>query len=74
MGLALLPEWVVGPDVRAGRVTKLPVDPVAATGDAGIWLLCALLNPPAKLRAFATALKAFIGTGPIWPHKAPGDI
>lgn len=70
MGLAFLPEWVIGPDVREGRLTKLPADPSSRSADAGIYILRALTNPPAKLRAFTTGLKELIGTVPIWSHDA----
>lgn len=72
IGIALLPEWVIGPDVFAGSVVKLPMEAVSPSGDAGIYVLRALAKPPAKLKVFITALKEHIGSVPIWSSNFSG--
>ncbi|MEW6256763.1 MAG: LysR family transcriptional regulator [Pseudomonadota bacterium] len=67
LGLALLPSWVVGPDVRAGTLVRLRLDgEVWNEAPSGIHLLRALPQPSAKVRAFTQALRAAIGHPPIW--------
>jgi len=68
MGIAILPEWVIGPDVREKRLVRLPFDPVAPEGDAGIHILRALAKPSPNLRVFLAAMRAHVGTPPIWSH------
>nr|WP_253950927.1 LysR family transcriptional regulator [Novosphingobium sp. SG751A] len=68
MGIALLPEWVIGPDVRAGLLQKLPHDVRPPEGDAGIYVLRALPKASARLAAFMAALRAHIGAPPVWAH------
>lgn len=67
MGLGLLPDWVVGSDVRAG--TLLRIDFAGQdwnARDTGIHLLRALPQPSTKVRAFTAALRAHIGSPPTW--------
>ncbi|MDE1149148.1 MAG: LysR family transcriptional regulator [Azospirillaceae bacterium] len=67
LGIALLPSWVAGPDVRVGQLTRLlPMGELWNTRVAGIHLLRALPQPSAKLKAFIDALKAHIGHPPRW--------
>ena len=67
MGVALLPDWVVGPDVRAGTLLRIALADEAHTDqDTGIYLLRALPRPSMKLRAFTAALRAEIGSPPVW--------
>lgn len=67
IGVALLPSWVAGPDVRDGLLTRVALDGESWNArDVGIYLLRALLQPSAKLKAFTTALRAHIGSPPIW--------
>lgn len=67
LGIAYLPDWVVGDDVRAGTLTVLmPERLEQPSSQTGIHLLRALPQPAAKLRAFIDALKAYIGSPPIW--------
>ncbi len=67
VGIALLASWVVGPDVRAGRLVRLrPGDEHWNDAPAGIYLLRALPQPSAKVRAFTEALRTSIGSPPIW--------
>lgn len=67
LGLGLLPDWVVGEDIRAG--TLVHVSPELSAGEhlqTGIHLLRVLAQPSAKLRTFIDALKTFVGAPPIW--------
>lgn len=67
LGIALLASWVVGPDVRAGRLVRLGLGGEPWNdGASGISLLRALPQPSAKLKAFTEALRAAIGSPPIW--------
>ncbi|ASG21301.1 LysR family transcriptional regulator [Nitrospirillum viridazoti] len=67
MGVAFLPSWVVGPDVRAGHLKRLALDGEPWARDPqGIFLLRALQEPSAKLRAFIDGLRSAIGTPPVW--------
>ncbi|MDQ0395582.1 LysR family transcriptional regulator [Labrys monachus] len=67
LGIALLPSWVVGPDVKAGRLVRLrPGNEPWNAAPAGIYLLRALPQPSAKLRAFTEALRTLIGSPPVW--------
>jgi DNA-binding transcriptional LysR family regulator len=66
-GIALLPDWVVGEDIRAGRLVHvLPRVSEAPRLQTGIHVLRALAQPAAKLRVFVEALEEFIGTPPVW--------
>lgn len=67
MGVALLPSWVAGPSVKAGDLVRLPLSGERWNAKpSGIYLLRALQAPPAKVKAFAQALKDHIGTPPCW--------
>lgn len=73
-GIALLPDWVVGPDIQAGELRRVDVpamNPAAVKAD--IHLLRAPVEPAAKLRVFVDALKRHIGTPPIWSVEAASD-
>ncbi|RRN63940.1 LysR family transcriptional regulator [Caulobacter sp. 602-1] len=66
-GVAFLPSWVAGPDVREGKLVRLQLDgePWNAR-PSGIYLLRALPEPSAKFRAFTYALRTAIGSPPVW--------
>jgi DNA-binding transcriptional LysR family regulator len=67
LGVGLLPDWVAGPDVRAGALVRLALEGEAWNArPAGVYLLRALQHPSAKLRAFTEALRAHIGAPPVW--------
>jgi DNA-binding transcriptional LysR family regulator len=67
MGIALLPDWVSGPDVRDHQLIRLPLDGEPwNTEPASIWLLRALAQPSARLRVITSALRDMIGTPPTW--------
>lgn len=67
MGIALLADWVVGPDVRAGALqcVRLAHEPWMDR-PAGIHLLRALSQPSAKLRVLTAALRQTIGSPAVW--------
>jgi DNA-binding transcriptional LysR family regulator len=71
MGIAYLPDWVVGPDVKAGHLVQLfpewSAQPQARTG---IYALRALRQPPARVTALLDGLRAFIGHPPGWALNA----
>jgi len=54
-GLAMLPNWVVGPDVIAGNLVHLFDEPEPE--DAPIQILRALPDAPPKLRVFIDAMR-----------------
>ncbi|POR52453.1 LysR family transcriptional regulator [Bosea psychrotolerans] len=67
LGIAFLSSWVVGPDVRSGKLVRLrPGDEPWNDAPDGIYLLRALPKPSAKVRAFAEALRTSIGSPPVW--------
>lgn len=67
LGIAFLSSWVVGPDVISGRLVRLRLDGEPWNdGPDGIYLLRALPQPSAKVRAFAETLRASIGSPPVW--------
>ncbi|MCS0503372.1 LysR family transcriptional regulator [Ancylobacter mangrovi] len=67
LGATFLPSWVVGPDVRAGRLVRLRLgDEPWNSAPAGIHLLRALPRPSAKVKTFTEALRKSIGSPPIW--------
>ena len=67
LGIALLPSWVVGPDVKAGKLVRLPLEGETWNAEpTGIYLLRALPQPSAKVRAFTHVLRNAIGQPPIW--------
>jgi len=70
-GVALLPDWVVGPDILAGDLRLVDVRPLdAASTQADIHLLRAPVEPAAKLRVFVEALRRHIGDPPRWAVDA----
>jgi DNA-binding transcriptional LysR family regulator len=67
VGIGFLPSWVVGSDVRTGQLSRLGIlDEAWNERDIGIYVLRALVQPSAKLKAFLTALRALIGSPPVW--------
>lgn len=67
LGIAFLSSWVVGPDVRNGKLVRLlsGEEPWNRAPD-GIHLLRPLRKPSAKVKAFTEALQASIGSPPVW--------
>lgn len=67
LGIAFLSSWVVGPAVKAGKLVRLRLgDEPWNQAPSGIYLLRALPQPSAKVRAFTEALRTFIGNPPLW--------
>lgn len=66
VGIALLPDWVVGNDIATGHLLKLTAGPSDSKClHSDIHLLRAPVEPSAKLRVFSEQLKRFIGE----PHR-----
>ncbi|MFM2480319.1 LysR family transcriptional regulator [Celerinatantimonas sp. YJH-8] len=67
VGVAYLPDWVVGEDIQAGLLTPI-VSPWSAKipVSTGIYALRALRHPPARVTVFLDALRAFIGNPAVW--------
>ncbi|MYN40710.1 LysR family transcriptional regulator [Duganella sp. FT109W] len=67
LGVAYLPDWVVGQDIQAGQLRQLfPEWSAQARACTGIYALRALRQPPARVTALLDALRAFIGHPPGW--------
>ncbi len=67
LGIAYLPDWVVGQDINSGVLEQLfpqwSSQPQASTG---IYALRALRHPPARVTVFLDALREFIGHPWVW--------
>ena len=67
MGIAYLPDWVVGPDIKAGQLRQLfPEWSQQPRATTGIHALRALRQPPARVTVLLDALRASIGQPPVW--------
>ena len=67
LGIGYLPDWVVGPDIKAGHLVQLiPQWSSQAAARTGIHALRALRQPPARVTVFLDALRAHIGFPPNW--------
>jgi len=67
MGIALLPDWVVGPAIKEGKLVHLSPESCALPCmRTDIHLLRALAQPAVKLRTFIDALKTYIGAPEFW--------
>jgi len=66
LGIARLPDWVVGPDVQQGSLVELLVDGVHRGQETGIYMLRAVPKSSANLKAFTQGLKELVGTPPLW--------
>lgn len=67
LGLAYLPDWVVGEDIQAGHLTLIqPLWLADEPPKMGIYALRALRHPPARVTAFLDALRAYIGHPARW--------
>lgn len=65
-GIARLPDWVVGQDIRQGLLQEVAVEGIPRDMEAGIYLLRATARPSAKLRAFSDALIRHVGAPNLW--------
>lgn len=71
IGIAFLPDWVVGADVRAGALLRLSLDGESGAeswnaAETGIHLLRALAQPSAKFRVVSAAIRTVIDAPPVW--------
>lgn len=67
VGIAFLPDWVVGTDVLTGDLIRLELEGEHwNAAPTGVWLLRALEQPSARLRVVTSALRESIGSPPIW--------
>lgn len=70
LGIAYLPDWVAGPDIKAGVLTQIcPEWSDRAAASTGIYALRALRNPPARVSIFMDALRAYIGQPFSWSTR-----
>lgn len=66
-GIAWLPDWVVGQDVKAGLLRQIsPVWSSQALATTDIHALRALRHPPARVTEFLNVLRGYIGNPAIW--------
>lgn len=65
-GIARLPDWVVGQDIRQGLLTEIAVEGIPRELEMGIYLLRATARPSAKLKAFSDALIRYVGEPNYW--------
>lgn len=77
LGLALLPTWLVGEDLQAGRLESMLEDWewLSAPGaERSIWMLYPpkKIVPP-KVKAFLDFMTKRIGNPPYWDASAPSD-
>ena len=71
MGIGYLPDWVVGPDIKAGVLVQLfPEWSAQACAQTGIHALRALRQPPARVTVLLDTLRAHIGLPPSWAVNA----
>jgi DNA-binding transcriptional LysR family regulator len=63
-GIAFLPTWLVGADIRAGRLALVFDDRTNA--EFPIRILRSMRKAPAKLVVFIDALTRHIGSPPLW--------
>lgn len=75
LGIAYLPDWVVGEDIQAGQLRQLiPEWSAQARASTGIYALRALRQPPARVTALLDALRAFIGHPPGWSVNPAASV
>lgn len=64
LGITFLPNWVVGSDIQAGRLTELLADPRGE--EQGIYLVRPVARISAKLNAFIHLLNESMGQAASW--------
>ncbi|EOZ9292400.1 LysR family transcriptional regulator [Serratia marcescens] len=64
LGIAFLPNWVVGPDVQHGQLVQILEDP--RHEQQGIYLLRPMAKVSARLAAFTALLQQTLGQPPNW--------
>ncbi|MEX1828333.1 LysR family transcriptional regulator [Luteibacter sp. CQ10] len=66
MGVAYLPDWVVGPDINEGTLIEVTLENARPRAEVGIYALRALAKPSATVRLVLDHLKETIGSPPLW--------
>jgi DNA-binding transcriptional LysR family regulator len=67
MGIAYLPDWVAGCDIKDGKLVHLlPEWSLESRAQTGIYALRALRKPPARVSVLLDALRDHIGAPPRW--------
>lgn len=66
LGIAYLPDWVVGPDINGGQLQQIDLAHPRGFSEVGIFALRALAKPSASVRLVLDELKASIGDPPLW--------
>ncbi|WP_448095736.1 LysR family transcriptional regulator [Luteibacter yeojuensis] len=66
MGVAYLPDWVVGPDINDGTLIEVAIGRTRPCAEVGIFALRALAKPSATVRLVLDHLKEAIGSPPMW--------
>lgn len=67
IGIAFLPDWVVGTDVQTQSLVRLHLEAETWNATAtSVWILRALPQPSASLRVVTAALRETIGAPPTW--------
>lgn len=66
MGVAYLPDWVVGPDINEGTLIEVALERSRPGTEVGIYALRALANPSATVRLVLDHLREAIGSPPVW--------
>lgn len=70
MGVAYLPDWVVGADIRSGALLEIRLaDAPGSPSELGIFALRALAKPSASVRLLLDELRQFIGEPPLWSFQ-----
>lgn len=66
MGVAYLPDWVVGPDINQGTLIEVTLDNARPRAEVGIYALRALVKPSATVRLVLDHMREAIGSPPLW--------
>jgi DNA-binding transcriptional LysR family regulator len=70
LGIALLPTFIIGPDLQAGRLQAVLSDYVPLERHVYAVYLPSIHSPP-KVRAFVDFLRGRFGPGPYWDRVEP---
>ncbi|ENZ7197695.1 LysR substrate-binding domain-containing protein [Klebsiella variicola] len=66
-GIAFLPDWVVGDDIKSGALVQLLPELASQPHmPTAIYALRALRHPPARVNVFLDALREFVGQPAKW--------
>jgi DNA-binding transcriptional LysR family regulator len=70
MGVAYLPDWVVGPDINDGTLIEVKLEKAHSSAEVGIYALRALAKPSATVRLVLDHLREAIGSPAVWSTVA----